>query len=390
MGRRVRAGFVVVVCAWLAACLGGVFSDPLCTSESPLADGDGCCPPGANGDTDKDCATVCIDGFLCCGDGLCGFGESCELCEKDCGKCSASLWKKVPGPTEQDLAAVYGSGAEDVWAAGRTGEILRYRNAAWSKEDSPTTYDLFGVWASDTSDVWVVGDLGTLVHWNGSHWSLIEEVRRFPGSGGDPVALAAVTGTSFNDVWVVPYGAVYLDNNFYPAAALHWNGSWTLYERPEYGSDERVFAVSRQDVWLTNSSGEVQRWNGVRWMEAPKPVSGYNDFQGLWGRSSDDLWIVGNDSSLDRALVVHWNGQRWNVEDDHTLKGFRPLAVWGMGDTIWVVGEWGAILRRDSAGWTVERPASYRQPQLQAIWGSGPNDIWAVGSKGEILHRTGG
>ena len=64
---------------------------------------------------------------------------------------------------------------------------------------------------------------------------------------------------------------------------------------------------------------------------------------------------------------------------DRLSIGF-PYAIWGTAEAIWVVGD-GWIARSTGSSFTA--PVT-----LYGIWGSGPNDIWAVGKAGTIMHGT--
>ncbi len=63
-------------------------------------------------------------------------------------------------------------------------------------------------------------------------------------------------------------------------------------------------------------------------------------------------------------------------------------AIWGSGpDDVWAVGWFGTIMHWDGTTWT--RFESGTQWPLFGIWGSGPNDVWAVGRYGTVLHWDG-
>ncbi|MCW5832120.1 MAG: hypothetical protein KIS78_06675 [Labilithrix sp.] len=63
-------------------------------------------------------------------------------------------------------------------------------------------------------------------------------------------------------------------------------------------------------------------------------------------------------------------------------------AVWGTSkDDVWAVGSRGTILHWDGAAWTAT-PSGTPQT-LFAITGSGPNDVWAFSSRGVVLRSTG-
>lgn len=70
-----------------------------------------------------------------------------------------------------------------------------------------------------------------------------------------------------------------------------------------------------------------------------------------------------------------------------------PLAgVWGSApDDVWAVGKSGttaATLHWDGSAWKTV-PAAGASGGLRGVWGSARNDVWAVGDDGTILHWTG-
>ena len=58
---------------------------------------------------------------------------------------------------------------------------------------------------------------------------------------------------------------------------------------------------------------------------------------------------------------------------------------------VWAVGDNGTIIHWDGATWK-ESVAAFqvnkKKPDLHGVWGSGPNDVWIVGD-GVALHHTG-
>jgi hypothetical protein len=65
------------------------------------------------------------------------------------------------GATE-DLHAVWGFSATDVYAVGAGGTILHYDGAVWSRVPSPTTADLYDV-VTHAGAIYAVGAGGVLV-----------------------------------------------------------------------------------------------------------------------------------------------------------------------------------------------------------------------------------
>ena len=78
-----------------------------------------------------------------------------------------------------------------------------------------------------------------------------------------------------------------------------------------------------------------------------------------------------------------WCPVQTNVSTRFVLKG-----VWGSGpNDVWVVGSGGSISHWDGTAWTLTPTGS--KNTFHAVWGSGPNDVWAVSMTDAIFHSTG-
>ncbi|MCB9617601.1 MAG: hypothetical protein H6722_34640 [Sandaracinus sp.] len=98
----------------------------------------------------------------------------------------------------------------------------------------------------------------------------------------------------------------------------------------------------------------------------------------LWGPSADELYAVGGDNQPSRGHVMRRRGDTWG-EVDLGLEGV-PLLNWVTGfgpDDVIFVGDAGTIIRGDGETWT--RQESPTDQDLWGVWGSGPDDVWAVG-----------
>jgi hypothetical protein len=74
---------------------------------------------------------------------------------------NGSIWQDVTSPTTDVLIGVWGAAADDVWIAGDCGTILHWDGASWSIVPSPTANDLFSVWGAE--DLWAAGSAGTIL-----------------------------------------------------------------------------------------------------------------------------------------------------------------------------------------------------------------------------------
>ncbi len=119
----------------------------------------------------------------------------------------AGHWSFRTPDTVNDLEAVWGTSASDVWAVGQNGTIrhIADETGTWHAVDSPTTSHLHGVWGTSTNDVWAVGDTGTVIHYDGKDWT-VATIGLPPGDV--PTNLFGVWGSGPDDVWIVGDGLV--------------------------------------------------------------------------------------------------------------------------------------------------------------------------------------
>lgn len=153
--------------------------------------------------------------------------------------------------------------------------------------------------------------------------------------------------------------------------------------------------------------GQGVRWHDGRWAMAPLAASPDPKKTGLWPAAvksiaPDDAWAVGLYYAAGKgsfpgigsagALTEHWDGTRWrtvpnpaDARPDAFLNDVTALSltdVWAVG--LQDVGGQPAplILHWDGTRWNdVPAPAGTGPARLAAISGTGPRDLWAVGSK---------
>jgi hypothetical protein len=101
---------------------------------------------------------------------------------------------------------------------------------------------------------------------------------------------------------------------------------------------------------MTKGVTSVIKWDGEKWNYHSWPEGGAN---GIWGFSENNIFIVGEYSN--RGFIGHYDGIRWTE--------YRSEYFLSRGDTVY---------------------------PLRAVWGSAPDDIWAVGDFGTIIHWNGG
>ncbi len=77
-------------------------------------------------------------------------------------------WTQTGGPTESTLNAMWGKTGGDIFAVGYDGVIAQYDGTEWCVRKSDEGSDLYGIWGDpDTDQVFAVGDNGTVLAYSG-------------------------------------------------------------------------------------------------------------------------------------------------------------------------------------------------------------------------------
>src|SRR5262249_32135107 len=144
-----------------------------------------------------------------------------------------------------------------------------------------------------------------------------------------------------------------------------------------------VMGSRPDDVWAVGRRGLCMHFDGSTWHVAPS--LGEADLAGVWTDGPGDGWVV--DES---GVVQHFDGTEWfEPPQSRDRPGCVHLlaAAATMSGARWMVGLGGAIARWD--GKTLAKVLSGTQNSLFSIWQRAPDDVWAVGDAGTLLHYDG-
>jgi hypothetical protein len=118
------------------------------------------------------------------------------------------------------------------------------------------------------------------------------------------------------------------------------------------------------------------------------------DLWGVFCVSPTDVWAGGGDPR-DRdgvPALSHWDGDGWAVETLPELDRSAPalFKVWGTGaDNVYAVGSSGLLLHFDGTEWRQELAGTAED--LISLWGTGPDDIAVAGGRANgVLARWDG
>lgn len=353
------------------ACHSGV-----CTHAPVDGDGDGHGAFLCGGDDCDDAADTVhpgasegTAGSAACTDGI---DNDCDgaidLVEQGClsGVCNEHGWCWVaPRPSGTWLTGVWQASADELWAVGSTGTILRTDGVHFEQTPTGSVVNLRAIWGANATAIWAVGEDGLILHWDGSAWA--------PQDSGAAVSLHGVHGTSSTDVWAVgEQGTV-----------RHWDGAaWSSVPSGTTETLWSAWAATPADAWFAGDNDTPLHWDGATAQRFTCGTS--TSFMSVHGLAADHVWAVGPGAN---SVFCLWDGQAWSPRGPSL--GARAVHAITASEA-WAFGLDGRMVRWDGNAWSYyfESPV----PTLEHLFAAASvaaNDLWAAGSNGELIHWEG-
>jgi hypothetical protein len=266
------------------------------------------------------------------------------------------------------------------------------RNFIWEVDTlGATMTHLYDVAVIHDSLIYVVGEiylrdsLGqtdptpyNLAIWNGQRWQLERVYWTFQGNQGVSL-LTAIMAFSSNDIWVgdtVPY---------------HWNGiSW----RAELGMVgifaswiNKIWGRSSSDLYIVGNNGNIAHYNGSSWRRVETGSTA--TLWDIWGINTE-IYACGfrNSPPPAESILLKLTGDR--VQALPLPPNFTPRALWFSNPHRLFIHNSRAgrtIVKRADSSWIQMSPHA-TQASITSLRGINANDIFGVGSR-RIEHYDG-
>ncbi len=251
----------------------------------------------------------------------------------------------------------------------------------WKRIDTGLSRFVKNVWGLSTDELFAIGHWGEIYHYDGTVWMPMD-------SGTDDDSLVGIWGSSSNHVLVV--GG---DRDDFGPVIRRWDGSvWTEMEQNLQGALSDVFGFSDSNVYVAGSV--LAHWDGSDWTpEQTLPDISY--YHEIYGSGSDDLFVtVTKTGGLDNWGIIHFDGVVWSeILSDQ----FRSInQIWSLSPgTLYAAADLenndSAVIYWDGNQWSTlyTESAGYYTSYLDGVGGPSPEDIYAVGFRGKIVHYDG-
>jgi hypothetical protein len=267
-------------------------------------------------------------------------------------------WTSSTTGTTSNLRSVSALGPSDAIAVGfstalgvDTSVSRRYDGVTWSPLSVPASQDgLFSVWYGSSSFAVAVGQAstaGVIYHLNGSAWTNIPS--------GDPKncsASPALPSPQLRGVWGSSVSDVYAVGGSATGVVRHYDGS--CWSTPSAQPAATAFLQSVSGVGatvFTNTTSPASVFSLTStWAALPAPSPAPASFSATWANSPTDLFAVGD-------AILHFNGTAW---ERMTGNGQVLVAVSGTGPrNVFAVGSNSRLLHYDGISWTpIKVPAA--------------------------------
>jgi hypothetical protein len=307
-----------------------------------------------------------------------GSGESAQTTATSV--CSADRWCwSGPQPTGNYLHGVRRLPDGKLVMFGSADTLLTSSDSGetWTGTTGVGWHRIEDLWSDMTSGTAIaVGSRGAILRYANGAWSSVDS--------GIQSDLHAVFGLSANDLWVASDSGLH-----------HWDGNtWT---KQLDGSLTGVWASSAQDIWVSAHS-QVMHFDGSSWKELEVQTidDSSADISGVWGTGRGNVWF-----SATRGLsgIYRYDTERnfIRAEIQRPAEAWSLTSIHGTGpDDIWAVGTYQAW-HYDGSKWTLVATDQSPVPGLDQSYYAGsnfvhalaPDDVWVTGAHGFLSHWDG-
>ncbi len=277
-------------------------------------------------------------------------------------KQTGNSWAPENSGTTNNLNSFACYNASLCFAVGSGGTILNYDGTNWSSSTSGTNINLNGVSCYSIQYCGAVGNNGTILKYDGTNWS------------------PQVSGTSdnFNSISCNYYCFAVGDAG---TLLKFYQNTWSVMTSNTPNSLRTVNCS--YTCLIVGDVGEILKFDGEIWL----PFIGGQETQTFPNLGSVSCPAAGTcfGSGLG-GLIIRFNGQSWSQETSGTTTSFSNISCPSVSSCI-VVGANGYILHYDGSSWSAQTSGTTND--LYEIQCPSLNVCYAAGAGGTFLRYDG-
>jgi photosystem II stability/assembly factor-like uncharacterized protein len=283
----------------------------------------------------------------------------------------AGVWQSMASPTQKDLYSIDMVNAEEGWAVGKDSTLLHYHEGVWelvSQSEKPPSILSDIDWVDDEG--WAVGGNGTILHYQDGEWRPVES----PIVDGRK--LNAVDMINVNEGWAVGWNGM----------ILHYTQNvWQLVSSPVTQDLNDLDIVNNEEGWAVGSAGTMIHYINNEWRQIESPTDQVLVTVDMV--SEQEGWAAGH-----AGTVLHYQGSTWRQIEPSIDTVFFKIDMLNEAEG-WMLGvkEGGGVERTilyyDNNKWQpFEHPQGYA---ISAIDMLSTNEGWFISQEGILHYRAG-
>jgi photosystem II stability/assembly factor-like uncharacterized protein len=290
-------------------------------------------------------------------------------------------WYPQVSNISTDLNAVFFQGDRRTgWAVGNGGRIIATTDAGqtWASQVSNTSFNLDAVFFTNVDSGWVAGTGGIILHTvnGGTTWSMV------PSNASE--SLNDMWFATPDTGWVVGSGGVVL-------RTFDRGQSWQR-QTPTALTLRSVAFSSTLDGWAVGDGGVILGTHdrGLSWYTVQPSITALS-LRAVSRRSATLAWASGQNGVTARTVTLP--DTAWtlgNAGASYTLDGLyypSDLIGYAVG---YNSGGVGVVLRTDDGGMSWQDQNVGTQFRLKDVFFTDPQNGWAVGRNGVVMHTSTG
>jgi photosystem II stability/assembly factor-like uncharacterized protein len=254
-------------------------------------------------------------------------------------------WRTLPTETPQMLIGVHFADLEQKWGWGmrRDGTVLYTTDGEkWSVGKPPlhpirvadgtiVPFVMNDVAFGKFSEGWAVGKHGQIIH----------------NQDGSPIWKAQHTNTENEliglEMKFAPVGWAVGENGTV-LRTINGGASWKQHKTHTGYDLHAVSFITKQSGWIAGSQGIILRTTdgGFQWEVISSGVT--TELYGILALSEQEIYAVGAEGTILHSVD---GGMTWRQQPTGIDNEFYTIVRAKDDDTLWVVGQWGVVLRRN-------------------------------------------
>lgn len=230
-----------------------------------------------------------------------------------------------------------------------------------------------------------------LIHWNGSEWEVEKITAQNPSGGTSYINPTGIFAFGPNDIWLASGGVFLFDGvnikrSFWLINYSGYTGG--IFENGE--TAQRLWGKSSNDLYTVGNKGAIAHYNGTNWqkIESGTQLNIYDIYGQTNTNGGYEIICVASDLFLNQGKkILKIENNNVNTIPDAGLSNSLHT-VWFVPEKKYFIGGDGLFSTNSvSENWirNTELPSYYKD----AVRGNSINDIIVVGAFGLVLHYNG-